>query len=276
MPKILPKITVVVTTYNWPSALTCVLDALRAQTYRFFEVIVADDGSDAKTESCIQKHQAHFPVPLKHVWQEDKGFRAARVRNRALAKAEHPYIVFLDGDSVPLPNFLLRHAQLAQKGYFVAGNRTLFSEAFTQKVLENNIPIFSYSAWRFALSWIKGECNRLGIPWMIPLGFIRKWHPNRWRGVKTCNLGVWREDLLLVNGLDEAYEGWGYEDTDLVLRLQNSGIKCLEGRGAVSVLHLWHPQNTRDLTKDNLNRLKQAFLTKPKVVQKGINQYLHE
>ena len=67
----------------------------------------------------------------------------------------------------------------------------------------------------------------------FPLGPLRNQYPRRWRGVKTCNLGVWRDDLFAVNGFDERYQGWGYEDSDLVLRLIRNGVRCKDGRFAL-------------------------------------------
>jgi predicted glycosyltransferase involved in capsule biosynthesis len=61
--------------------------------------------------------------------------------------------------------------------------------------------------------------------------------------------------LLAVNGFDENFAGWGYEDSDLVIRLIHAGIKRKEGRFAVPVLHLWHKQNDRSGETQNYQRL---------------------
>ena len=67
-------ISVIVSTYNWPTALDLVLQSLALQKDNHFEVIVADDGSKAETAELISHHQAAFPHPLIHSWQETRGF----------------------------------------------------------------------------------------------------------------------------------------------------------------------------------------------------------
>ena len=75
-------ISVVITTYNRPDALEAVVEACFAQDDKNFEIIIADDGSTANTRACIDRLRERSPVPLKHVWQPDEGFRAAMARNR--------------------------------------------------------------------------------------------------------------------------------------------------------------------------------------------------
>ena len=77
--------SLVVTTYNWKDALALCLRSIAAQRVLPHEVIVADDGSRADTTGMVRAMVRDFPVPLKHVWQEDLGFRAARVRNLGIA-----------------------------------------------------------------------------------------------------------------------------------------------------------------------------------------------
>ena len=80
-------ISLIVTTYNRPDALRLVLDSISRQTRLPDEVVVADDGSGDETRRLLENTAAGFPVPLRHVWQEDKGFRAGTARNKAIAAA---------------------------------------------------------------------------------------------------------------------------------------------------------------------------------------------
>ena len=73
------KITLLVSTYNWPEALGLVLHSLSWQTMLPDEVVIADDGSTADTAELIKRVASQLPVPVKHVWQEDKGFRKRRL-----------------------------------------------------------------------------------------------------------------------------------------------------------------------------------------------------
>src|SRR5678815_4392681 len=107
------RITVVVTTYNRPDALAAVLEGYLAQDDAGFDLIVADDGSTGATTDIVRKYAERAPFGVNHVWQEDLGFRAAAIRNRALASTTADYIVFSDGDCVPPVFFVSRHRALS-------------------------------------------------------------------------------------------------------------------------------------------------------------------
>jgi glycosyltransferase involved in cell wall biosynthesis len=267
--------SVIVTTYNWPAALKQVLLALAAQTTHDFEIIIADDGSKIETKQCVEDFQKHAPIPVHHVWQPDDGFRAAQIRNKAIAISAGDLIIFLDGDCIPLPNFVEKHCKLALPSYFIAGNRVLLSQSFTQSQLANSQSAL-YAPRSWWMSKFKGECNRI-LPFLsLPLGPLRKMSPLRWKGAKTCNLSVWRKDLLAINGFDERYQGWGFEDSDLVIRLLHHGVHHLSGRFALPVLHLWHPENSRVNTARNLERLKMLQQSKIVWAEIGLSQWLNQ
>ena len=130
-----PTISVVITTYNRPDALEAVIAACFMQDDKNFEIIIADDGSTANTREAIDRLRARSPVPLKHVWQPDQGFRAAMARNRGTLAATGNYIIFLDGDCVPQRDFIRRHRALAKPGFLVSGSRILLSPGLTETAL---------------------------------------------------------------------------------------------------------------------------------------------
>lgn len=269
-----PRIAVVVATYNWPAALDRVLSALADQTYGAFEVIVADDGSGPDTADRIQRWTERAPFPVRHVWQADEGFRAAAIRNRAVAATEAEYILFLDGDCVVRPDFLARHSALASHGHFVAGNRVLLSREFSERVLEQQLDVSTWSHRRWISERLSGGLTRWLPLLRLPPGSWRDRAPRAWEGAKTCNLGIWRNDFLAVNGLDERYTGWGYEDSDLVIRLIRNGVRRREGRLGTTVLHLWHREHERAGTEQNLARLA-AIQENPAVrAEAGVDRYL--
>jgi len=129
------RVAVIVTTYNRPDALAAVLDGYLAQTDAGFELVVADDGSGPKTRALVEDYARRAPFRLGHVWQEDAGFRAAAIRNQALAGTDAGYVIFTDGDCVPTPGFVAQHRRLAEPGWFLSANRVLLAAAFTRKAL---------------------------------------------------------------------------------------------------------------------------------------------
>lgn len=268
------RIAVIITTYNRPDALAAVLEGYLAQTDRDFEVIVADDGSTDDTRKVVEAYQSRAPFKLGHVWQEDRGFRAAAIRNRALATTPAEYIVFTDGDCIPVPEFVARHRLLAEQGWFLAGNRALLSELFTRQVLEKKLPVHAWRIRRWIRAWTRGDINRwLPLVRLPERGAWRKLNPSKWQGAKTCNLSAWRQDLLKVNGLDESYSGWGLEDSDLVVRLIRSGVKHKSARFAAPVLHLWHKENPRRSLDENRKRLEEVLRSGHVLAAAGVNQY---
>jgi glycosyltransferase involved in cell wall biosynthesis len=254
-------ISLIITTYNRPDSLKAVLSALNAQNQRDFEVLIADDGSTDDTRLMLHHFEADFP--LHHVWQHDQGFRAARIRNRALRQAQGDYIIFIDGDCIPRRDFIARHCALAEKNCFVSGQRILCQPAFTEHVLHQHIPLWQWSLWQWLRAYQRGHINRLLPLLALPDGAWRqRASVQHWRGVKTCNLGVWHSALSAINGFDEAYQGWGHEDADLAVRLLHAGQQRKDGRFSVAVFHLWHPEAPRTHEADNIQRLHEALAQK--------------
>lgn len=267
------SISVIVTTYNRPDALRAVLAGLFAQTDRGFEVLVADDGSRDDTRQLVEALAAGAPIPVRHVWQEDRGFRAAAARNRAAAAATGEYLIFLDGDCIPRPDWIAQHRRLAERGWMVAGNRILLAERFTQHVLECGEPVHGYSLGQWRIAQRAGQINRTLPLRSLALGPLRKLGARRWQRVRTCNLGVWAADFGAVNGFDEQFEGWGFEDSDLAVRLLNHGVRRKEGAFATGVLHLWHREHDRRFEASNRALLAQRIASGQTRASRGLDRY---
>ncbi len=264
---------VIVTTYNRPDALAAVLDGYLAQTITRFEIIVADDGSTDDTREVVSRYAARAPFPVRHVWQEDQGFRAAAARNRALAATTADYVIFTDGDCIPRHHFVARHCALAEPGCFLAGNRVLLSQDFTGNALAQHLPLHDWGMVHWLTLRLKGDINRWLPLLMLNSGAWRTRQPQRWEGVKTCNLSAWRADLVRVNGFDESYSGWGLEDSDLVIRLLHAGVRHKSARFAAPVLHLWHSENDRSRLPENQRRLEELLASTQIKARLGLDQY---
>ncbi len=265
------KISVIITTYNRPDALSLVLRSLAAQNARDFEVLVADDGSTPQTAAALEGLRPNLPYELHHVWQTDEGFRAPMARNRAAAAARGVYLVFLDGDCLPLVDFIAMHRRLAREGWFVSGNRVLLNQGFSERVAREQTPLWEWGAGSWMAARLTGKVNRL-----TPLLRLVDWSQARgdWIGAKTCNLAAWRADVLAINGFDEDFVGWGYEDSDFVQRLLNAGRRRRTTRWAVPVLHLWHPAQDRGRERANYARLEQTISSGAIRARRGVDRYL--
>ena len=94
------KISLILSTYNRPDALAVTLESILRLDRLPDEVIVGDDGSTRETAEVIESFRPRFPIPLVHLWHEDRGFRLAKMRNKCIARATGDYIVQIDGDLI--------------------------------------------------------------------------------------------------------------------------------------------------------------------------------
>ena len=248
-------ISVVVATYNRKDALDAVLRGLSWQSDRNFEVIVADDGSASDTCELVEQWQTRSVVPIHHVWHDDRGFRLAEIRNRAIAKSAGRLCIFIDGDCIPRHGFVAAHRRLAEAGWFTAGNRVLLSQDLTGRVLRNGLQPERWGISQWVEARLRGEVNRISPLLYLPLGPLRKLQGQNWRAARGGNLAIAREDLDRINGFDAEFTGWGREDSDIVIRLMRAGVRRKDGRFATAVLHLWHPETARSSLPQNDERL---------------------
>jgi glycosyltransferase involved in cell wall biosynthesis len=237
------RITVAIITYNWPTALERVLESLTRQTRLPDEVIVTDDGSTEDTRRVIERVASTFPVRLVHLWQPDDGARMSRARNRAIAAATGDYVILMDGDMVAEPHFIEDHEAFAMRGCYVQGSRVLSDESLTERMLADG----SVRA-TFFTPGIERRRHTLRLP------MLARWYAKpsqKTRGIKSCNMGFWRDDLLTLNGFNEGMTGWGREDTELVTRAFHAGIQRRDLRFSALATHLYH--RTRKNIVDNPN-----------------------
>lgn len=242
------RLAVIVTTYNNSGPLKKCLDSIGQQSVIPDEVIIADDGSGFEVRSLVAESKEQFAFKLKHSWQPDRQFRAARSRNLAALLANGDVLVFVDGDCVLPIHFLRRALELFEPGYFLSGGRILLGEEDTRHFLmqasQPRIPLLQRAKL-----------------WSVPLGFMRKLQKRKVKGVKTCNLVVDSESFKIVGGFDERYVGWGLEDSDFIARLIKSGVFRKSARGYCTVVHLMHKANSRDQLSFNQSLLFEALYT---------------
>lgn len=244
-------LSVVISTYNRSDALLAVLDGLSRQTDQNFEVIVADDGSAQAHSQQIIQSQVAKTLRVVHFWHPDIGFTLSSVRNRGVGLTRGDYLVFMDGDCVPEVDFIAQHKRLAQPGCFLNGSRVLLSADLTAGVLGGTQKLVGRSAGFWLKQRLLGHCNKL-------TGLLRlpdwRWRVRRQfslKGIRGCNLAMWKADFLRVNGFDESFIGWGHEDADMVQRLHNAGVSRKNGYCATEVFHLWHKEAVRDKASQN-------------------------
>ena len=235
------SVSVIVATYEWPQALDAVLFALSEQSDPDFEVVVADDGSGPETAATIERWSDAFGERLRHVRQDDAGYRLARVKNLGAQASTGDFLAMIDGDSVPRRGFVDAMRTSALPGWFLGGKRLELSRELSGRVLSERLPVHRWSLGR----WLRERAHvsplaaltprdrrrpgRDGLPDFVP-------HTERYGFL----FGVHRQDFERVNGFDMRYEGWGEEDIDLAVRLRRLGLRCGWPGPQGTLLHLWH------------------------------------
>jgi glycosyltransferase involved in cell wall biosynthesis len=256
-------ISILLATYNWPQALKLCLESLSSQTDRRFEIIIADDGSTESTKQVIEQFQVTCPISIRHLWQEDQGFRKTIILNQAIAAAQGDYLVFLDGDCVVQPDFVKRHRTLAQKGYLVTGSRVLLNEKLTQQLLAWTHWDFQRFSDNLLGKRLSGGINKYWpLKFKLGNGVWRDYKKFVWRRIKGCNMACWKADAEAIQGFDETMTGWGHEDADFVFRLQHHHIIRKSGSWATEVFHLFHQINDQTNAAENARRVREKILAK--------------
>ena len=259
-----------ISTYNWPGALRQCLKSIKSQSVLPSEVIIGDDGSSDETKQLIETTRKDFPVPLIHLWHEDKGFRLATTRNKTFAKAKGDYIIQSDGDVIFHRNFIRDHLLFAKKNTFIAGTRCL---------LNNNISTELISGQRIAgvIELLRQSSKKYNGVRCLPAALLNY---SLQKGIKQtkyvlgANMAFWKEDIIKVNGYNEQFTGWGKEDNDLAARLHIEGVSIRFLKYAAILFHLYHQQANRDNFETNDLIYRQTIIDKNTFSPKGIDQYL--
>ena len=259
--------TLLISTYNRPDALKLVIESALNQKHLPDEIVIADDGSTEETRNTIEKLQRKSPIPILHAWQPDEGFRAAMARNRALAMSCGDYVVMIDGDMLLHPYFIYDHLSLAKEGTFLQGGRILLSSLQTQKVVkgEADFPhLFSPG--------ISNRLKTLHLPRLAKL--IAKNKSQSLKGIRTCNLSLFRRDILRVNGFDNRFVGWGREDSEFVARLYNAGTKRRNLKFSGIAYHLYHLESDRTALAENDKILENSIQENLIKCKDGIDTFI--
>jgi glycosyltransferase involved in cell wall biosynthesis len=254
------SVAVILTAYRQPRWLRKSLWGYASQTFRDFELLVADDGSGEETARVLEEIGSQTDLSLRHVWQEDRGFRKCRVLNRAILATDAEYLVFSDGDCIPRDDFVATHVRLADRKRFLGGGALRLPRSAAERISREDIE--------------SGRAFRLG--WLVRRG----WNPGhrvlrltrrRWLAVlldgitpsrsvfNGGNGSVWREAALAVNGFDEEM-GYGGQDHAFGDRLEHLGLRCRQVRHQAVIVHLEHerPYGTQE-AKDRSYRIRQRI-----------------
>jgi glycosyltransferase involved in cell wall biosynthesis len=268
------KASVIISTYNQPEWLELVLYSYEIQTVSDFEIIVADDGSDDRTEQLIADFSAHTKLKVIHVWQEDNGFQKTKILNKAIVASNSDYLIFTDGDCIAREDFVETHLTFRRKNCALSGGYFKLDESVSHKITKEVI----------------SNQNCFNKDWLIDQGQPKSFKFNKLTKSKSkaqflntvtptkatfdgMNVSCYKIAILAVNGFDERMQ-YGAEDREVGERMMNNGIKFLQVRYSTICVHLFHkrPYKNEEILKKNNTIRKKTKLNKSKFTDFGITK----
>jgi glycosyltransferase involved in cell wall biosynthesis len=244
------RASVIIAVYKDIESLSLIITALKRQTYKNFEVIIAEDGENPQMREYIV---SITDLDVKHTTQEDIGIRKARSQNNGIIASSGDYLIFIDGDCVPYTTFVEAHVALAASKTVLSGRRVNLSETLTQKIKAGILDIIDIEKRLYkyiALAFEKNSKYEYGV-YLSPMGWfypllskLRK----RNTSILGCNFSCFRDDMITLNGFDEGYgETSLSDDTDLDWRFRAYGLEIKSCKNVANQFHLWHKYNERDI-----------------------------
>ena len=264
-------VSLIISFYNKIELLKFIFAALERQTFRNFEVVIADDGSNPEVVSEIKRIKSNYFFQIKHVWHEDNGWQKNKILNKAIVSSEGEYIIFIDGDCIPHRRFIQEHIENRAQNQAISGRRILLTEKISKALDLKKIqsgyldflvgfPLLFQTVFGAKKTYME-DMIRIRNPFLRRL--ILK---DRRRYLLGCNYSIWKDDLLKVNGFDERfmYPGMG-EDTDLEERLARIGVFCISKKHLVTIFHFYHVHFDTDYDPNKIlfeeNNLKKVIYT---------------
>jgi glycosyltransferase involved in cell wall biosynthesis len=245
----MPEATVIGAFYNRIEYLKLVLAGFEKQSLKNFEFIIADDGSGKAVVDEIKKNIPKYSFPIKHIWQEDKGFRKNKMLNKAILASESDYLIFIDCDCVPHKAFIEGHINKAEQNILLTGRRVNLSQKITNQLTENNVRngFLENHSLKLIIDGLFGNSIDVEKGFYFRSKFLLNYLNRKNRGILGCNFSLFKEDILKVNGFDERYQAPSIgEDSDLQLRLELIGVKVQSINHVAVQYHLFHKLQERD------------------------------
>lgn len=264
------RVSVLIPVYNQVKNLELVLTALELQSIKDFEVVIGDDGSGDEVRDFISAYRGQLQV--SHVWHPDQGFRRGKILNDAFKKSVSGYLVFMDSDCIPHPQFIRDHLFAHRPNVVLCGRRVDLGEKIASRLTPEDIrrgrhrrftrEVFGDILHRRTYGW--EESIRVPLP---VLGRLIHWGETRILG---SNFSLERELFERINGFNEDYIGYGMEDSDLGFRLNLAGAHLESLRHMAIQYHLDHPKGQP--SSENLKLFEEAVRRRDPVCKNGLQK----
>ena len=235
------KISVIVPVYNRLEHLRALFLCLLKQKKQPDELIITDDGSSQTVLDFIGDLIPKAQFKVKHIYQEDKGFRKTRALNNGVRNSIGDLLIFCDQDLIFGEEYIETIAKNIKNDIFLMGRAHTLKKEEKDFIVENIEKINSYEEIVKNLPdsyipTIKRMLNEDKKRRLLKTFKLAK------RGIRLVGMSyaLMKDSYIKVNGYDENYIGWGQEDDDFGNRLTVAGINGKELVTKNIQLHLWH------------------------------------
>jgi glycosyltransferase involved in cell wall biosynthesis len=270
------KVSLIVAVYKNVKALELIIESLKDQTYKNFEVVVVEDGEYLPMKEYID---SITDMEVIHTTQEDLGVRKARSQNNGVLASRGEYLIFIDGDCMLYSTFIEAHVKLAEEGCVLSGRRFNLTEKLTNDILTDNLVPrdIEKNFWRYiSLAFDKEVRFEQGI-YFDPDGWLYKTFidkKQRHTAILGCNFSCFKKDMLAINGFDESYgQSAVSDDMDLDWRFRAYGLKLKSCKNAANMFHLWHKAHDRGDASAQVSLMREREKEQKYICEKGLNTH---
>ena len=269
--------SLIISVYRDTRALELIFDALKEQTWKNFEVVIAEDGEDIEMENVVSRLRQSVDFPVKHTTQPDQGVRKSHSQNRAVLASEGDYLIFIDGDCVPYRRFIENHLLLSEPMSLVSGRRVNLGPIFSRKMREGKLsPVELEKKFLPLLPFIWRDAKESHIEEGIQIqrgGLIHRFLSKRKRvpSLLGCNMSMYRDALFAINGFDESLGNSSKAgDFDIEWRLKGLGYTVVSGKYLVNQFHLYHERKPEDYDRGMMKIIQKNMENKQYICREGL------
>lgn len=273
-------VSIIIAVYKDIEALDLIIQSLKTQSYKNFEVIIAEDNNSAEMRDYISKIGE---LQVKHTSQDDNGIRKTRSLNNGILASEGEYLIFIDGDCVPYSTFIESHVKLSQPNYVVSGRRCNLGPKYSNLLRQQKLsPLKLEQSFLYKLPLITKDGKEGHIEagiYVRPDGFMYNRLLKNRKGTHSivgCNYSCMKIDMVKINGYDEGYgESSVGDDTDLEWRFKALGLKLKSAKNVANMFHLYHGRGSRNeaLYKAEFENMCENKKNNVFVCKEGLDQH---
>lgn len=249
------KVSIIIAVYKDIEALDLIIKSLKYQSYKNFEVIIAEDGKSHEMSDYVSKITN---LKIIHTTQEDVGVRKSHSQNNAISNSTGEYLIFIDGDCILYSNFIENHIMLSSKNHIISGRRVNLGPVYSTKLRNNEIDSywleknFLFKYFSIMKDAKKEKHTEEGFL-IKPYGIIHKLIIKKRKKpfpILGCNFSCYKEAMIKMNGFDKDLGNAAVAgDTDLEWRFKGLNYKIITGRFIVNQFHLYHKRNPEEYSR---------------------------